>query len=126
MGHFAKVENGIVTHVIVADQTWIDSGHEGDPNLWIQTSYNTHGGVHYGTDGKPDGGIALRGNYAGIGYVYDKTHDVFYPPRPVDYKGIECQSWTIGAPTWIWQPPIAWPGEDYDWNETTNQWDKNR
>jgi len=120
MGHFAKVENGVVTRVIVADQEWIDTGLEGDPSLWVQTSYNTQAGVH------TSGGTPLRGNFAGMGYVYDKTNDVFYPPRPKDYLGVVCNSWTIGAPTWTWQPPVAWPGEDYDWNETTKTWDKNR
>jgi len=119
MGHFAKVENNIVTRVIVADQAWIDTGIEGDPNDWIQVSYNTRGGVHYGQDGKPDGGTALRGNYPGIGYVYDKTHDVFYHTQPYP-------SWVLDHTTWTWNAPIPWPGEDYDWNETTKTWDKNR
>lgn len=122
MGHFAKVENGIVTHVIVADQAWINSGAEGDPSLWIQTSYNTHGGIHYGADGNPDGGVALRGNYAGIGYVYDKTHDAFYPPRPKDHLGITCESWSISSPNWIWTAPVAWPGETHVWDETSKAW----
>ena len=78
MAHFAKIEKGIVVDVVVADQGFIDtlSGN------WVQTSYNTRGGVHYGTDGQPDGGVALRGNYAGIGYIYDAGLDAFYPPKP--------------------------------------------
>ena len=113
MGHFAKVENGVVTRVIVADQEWIDTGYEGDPKDWIQTSYNTHGGVHQ------LGGTPLRGNFAGIGYIYDKTHDVFYHTQPYP-------SWTLDHTTWTWKPPLPWPGEDYDWNEETKKWDKNR
>lgn len=78
MSHFAKIENNIVTQVIVADETAITNF----PGTWVQTSYNTRGGVHYGADGQPDGGIALRKNYAGIGYTYDSQADAFYPPRP--------------------------------------------
>jgi len=114
MGHFAKVENNIVMQVIVAEQDVIDSGIFGTG--WIQTSYNTRGGVHYGQDGQPDGGIALRGNYAGIGYTYDQTNDVFYAFQPYP-------SWTISEPTWLWQPPIAMPTDRrYKWDETTLSW----
>jgi len=117
MAHFAKVINGVVKNVIVAEQSIIDTGYYGDPDLWIQTSYNTRGGIHYGADGQPDGGIALRGNYAGIGYTYDSINDVFYPPKPYP-------SWTISAPTWIWKAPIPYPadGKIYSWNETTKNW----
>lgn len=115
MAHFAQVENGIVTQVIVADQSVIDSGLFGTG--WIQTSYNTRGGVHYGQDGQPDGGVALRANYAGIGYTYDEVNDVFYAAQPYP-------SWTIEAPTWIWQPPVPYPedGNMYYWDEETQSW----
>jgi hypothetical protein len=76
MSHFAKIENNIVTNVIVAEQEFIDT----QSGTWIQTSYNTHGNVHYGQDGNDDGGVALRANYAGIGYTYDTDNDVFYAP----------------------------------------------
>lgn len=80
MAHFAQVdENDVVIQVIVAEQEFIDSGLVGDPASWIQTSYNTRGGIHYGPDGEPDGGIALRGNYASIGGTYDRVNDVFLP-----------------------------------------------
>ena len=117
MSHFAKVENGIVTQVIVADQNFIDSGLVGDPSQWVQTSYNTRGGVHYGQDGYPNGGIALRANYAGIGYKYDALNDVFYAPQPFP-------SWTISAPTWTWTPPTPYPkdGNLYMWDELTLNW----
>ena len=82
MSHFAHVQNGIVDQVIVAEQDFIDSGAVGPANEWVQTSYNTHGNIHYGQDGQPDGGVALRGNYAGIGYTYDAQNDVFYAPQP--------------------------------------------
>jgi hypothetical protein len=115
MAHFAQVENGIVIQVIVADQSVINSGLFGTG--WVQTSYNTRGGVHYGQDGQPDGGIALRANYAGIGYTYDEVNDVFYAPQPYP-------SWTISAPTWEWQPPVPYPndGNFYIWDETTQSW----
>lgn len=119
MSNFAKVDNGIVVEVIVADKSFIDT-LEG---LWLQTSYNTRGGVHYGPDGKPDGGIALRANYAGIGYTYDSLNDVFYEPRPSNQTGV-FYSWTINAPTWLWNPPIPYPndGKNYYWNEQTLSW----
>jgi hypothetical protein len=115
MSHFAKVENGVVTQVIVAEQEFINTGAVG--HGWIQTSYNTRGGVHYGADGQPDGGEALRGNYAGIGYTYDEANDVFYAPQPFP-------SWTISAPDWIWKAPVAMPddGKPYTWDEEAKAW----
>ena len=119
MAHFAKIENGVVTQVIVIDQETLNTGHWGDPAAWIQTSYNTRGGVHYGADNQPDGGSALRGNYAGVGYTYDAEHDVFYPPKPYS-------SWTISAPSWTWTAPTSMPtdGKSYTWNEETTSWDE--
>lgn len=124
MSHFAKIENGIVTQVIVAEQDFINQGVLGDPSAWIQTSYNTRGNVHYGQDGQPDNGEALRGNYAGVGFTYDKENDVFYPPQPYP-------SWAISAPTWTWTPPVPYPTDvgtpeaptRYTWNEETQSWD---
>lgn len=109
MSHFAKVENGIVTAVIVAEQDVIDSGAFGDG--WVQTSYNTHGGQH--PDGRP-----LRKNYAGIGYSYDPIRDAFIPPQPF-------LSWTLNEGTCLWEAPVAYPidGKDYFWNEETVSWD---
>ena len=117
MSHFAKVENGIVTQVIVIEQETLDTGLWGDPALWKQTSYNTRANVHYGADGQPDGGVALRGNYAGIGYVYDADNDVFYPPQPFP-------SWIIDSETWTWNAPVARPtdGKSYLWDESTTSW----
>jgi len=126
MAHFAKVENGIVTQVIVANQNIIDSGAVGDPKLWVQTSYNTYGGIHYDPITKePDNGIALRGNYAGVGYIYDSVNDVFYPQRPIDTKQVVCDSWTISAPTWTWTPPTPRPTDEnrYLWDEATKTWE---
>jgi hypothetical protein len=115
MSHFAQVVNGVVQQVIVAEQDVIDSGMFGTG--WIQTSYNTRGGIHYDINGQADNGHALRANYASIGDIYDQENDVFYAPKPYP-------SWTISAPTWIWQPPVAYPidGKNYDWNEETKTW----
>ena len=83
MSHFAKVENGVVTQVIVADQSFIDTYEDSMPGVWIQCSYNTLGNVHYAPNSnEPDGGVALRANFGHVGYTYDTEHDVFYPPRP--------------------------------------------
>lgn len=117
MAHFAKVENGTVTQVVVAEADFIATGALGDPASWIQTSYNTRGNVHYGPDGQPDGGEALRGNYAGIGYVYDKPNDVFYAPQPFP-------SWILNIGSWTWEAPTAYPtdGKLYSWDEETKSW----
>jgi len=119
MSHFAKVENRTVTQVIVAEQDFINSGAVGEPNSWIQTSYNTRNGVHYDQDGNPDGGVALRGNYAGIGYVYDNTNDVFYAPQPFP-------SWTLNNTTWTWEAPTPMPiptdDKLYEWDEPSLSW----
>ncbi len=87
MSHFAEISgsNNIVTRVIVAEQDFINSGAIGTRSNWVQTSYNTKGGVHYGdVSGSyaPDGGTQLRKNYAGIGHTYDESRDAFYKPQP--------------------------------------------
>ena len=87
MSHFAEISgsNNIVTRVIVAEQDFINSGAVGAGSNWIQTSYNTKGGVHYGDVSgsyEPDGGTQLRKNYAGVGYTYDESKDAFYRPQP--------------------------------------------
>lgn len=123
MGHFAKVCEGKVLKVIVAEKEFFDTFIDDIPGTWIQTSYNTRGGVHY----KPDSNIpsenqskALRGNYAGIGHVYDYKNDVFYMPQPYP-------SWTLNQTTWTWKPPIALPTDNkvYNWNETNLNWEEN-
>jgi hypothetical protein len=118
MGHFAKVLDGKVIQVIVAEPDFFNTFVDTSPGEWIQTSYNTRGGVHYAPNStEPDGGVALRGNYAGIGYIYDRTNDVFYPPSPYP-------SWTISAPTWTWTAPVPYPtdGKAYTWDEATTSW----
>lgn len=110
MSHFAKVENGIVTQVIVAEQDVIDTGLFGDPATWVQTSYNTRAGQH--PEDRP-----LRKNYAGIGYIYDATRDAFYTPQPF-------ASWTLDEATCVWQAPTPQPndGKLYTWDEDTLSW----
>jgi hypothetical protein len=118
MAHFAKIdENNIVTQVLVIDQETINTGHFGDPNRFVQTSYNTRGGVHYGQDGHPDSGTPFRKNYAGIGYIYDSVRDAFYAPQPFP-------SWTLDEDTCFWMPPVTPPsdGKLYRWNEETLNW----
>jgi hypothetical protein len=99
MSHFAKVLDGKVIQVIVAELDFFDTFVDSTPGQWIKTSYNTRGNVHYGSDGEPDGGVALRGNYAGIGYIYDHENDVFYAPQPD-------AAWILNQQTWLWEPPI--------------------
>jgi hypothetical protein len=108
MSHFAKIENNIVTQVIVAEQDVIDSGLFGTG--WIQTSYNTHGGQH--PEGRP-----LRKNYAGIGYTYDSSRDAFIPPQTFP-------SWLLNEETCLWSAPTPMPtdGKMYVWNELTLSW----
>ena len=115
MSHFAKIENGIVTQVIVADQDVIDSGMFGAG--WVQTSYNTRGGIHYGQDGQPDGGVALRKNYAGIGYTYDAGRDAFIASQPFP-------SWVLNEQTCQWGAPVPMPtdGKRYAWDEDAKAW----
>jgi hypothetical protein len=117
MAHFAKVCDGKVVQVIVAEPEFFNTFVDSSPGEWIQTSYNTRGGVHYGEDGNPDDGVALRGNYAGIGHIYDRTNDVFYSPQPFS-------SWTLNNTTWTWEAPVAYPtdGKIYTWNEETKNW----
>ena len=118
MSHFAKVINGIVETVHVVDQDFINSGKLGDPNNWIQTSYNTRGGVHYAPNStEPDGGVALRKNYAGVGYKYDAERDAFIPPK-------QYPSWTLVEASCLWEAPVAYPddGNKYKWDEDNTQW----
>ena len=118
MAHFAKVVDGTVTQVIVAEPEFFETFVDSSPGQWIQTSYNTRGGVHYDQDGNPDDGTALRKNYAGIGFTYDAGRDAFIPPQPY-------ASWTLNDDTCLWESPVAYPddGQMYTWNEDTTSWD---
>ena len=110
MSHFAKVLNGIVTQVIVAEPEFFDTFVDSSPGEWVQTSYNTIGGQH--PEGRP-----LRKNYAGIGFTYDVEKDAFIPPKPF-------ASWTLNNDTCLWESPTPMPtdGKRYNWDEAQQQW----
>ena len=112
MSHFAKVVDGIVTQVIVAEPEFFQTFVDSSPGVWIQTSYNTHGGQH--PEGRP-----LRKNYAGIGYSYDRTKDAFISPKPYP-------SWILNEETCLWGAPTPMPtdGHQYMWNEQTLAWEQ--
>jgi len=112
MSHFAKVTDGKVTQVIVAEKEFFDTFVDSSPGTWIQTSYNTHGNQH--PEGRP-----LRGNYAGLGYTYNATNDVFYAPQPFP-------SWILNNTTWVWEAPVAMPtdGKNYKWNKSITNWEE--
>jgi hypothetical protein len=97
MAHYAKIEDDIVTQVVVAEQAYIDT-KEG---TWVQTSYNA----------------SIRKNYAGIGDTYDSTRDAFIPPQPHP-------SWILNEDTCNWEAPVTIPddGKQYKWNEATTNW----
>jgi hypothetical protein len=120
MAHFAELdENNIVTRVIVAEQDFINSGAVGESSNWVQTSYNTRGGIHYTPNSnEPDDGIALRKNYAGTGFIYDSDRDAFYEPQPY-------LSWTLNEDSCQWESPVPYPDDDemYTWNEDKQSWD---
>jgi hypothetical protein len=113
MAHYAKVVNGLVTQVIVAEPEFFETFVDDSPGEWIQTSYNTKGGVH------TLGGTPLRKNYAGIGYTYNTELDAFIPPKPHS-------SWTLDEETCLWNAPIAKPTDDkrYRWNEDILNWEE--
>ena len=110
MGHFAKVVDGKVVQVIVAEPEFFDTFVDSSPGTWLATSYNTFGNKH------TKGGTPLRGNYAGVGYTYDVQKDVFYAPQPFP-------SWTLSA-DYLWEAPVAMPddGKKYYWDESIKSW----
>lgn len=110
MAHFAKVLDGKVVQVIVAEPEFFKTFVDSSPGEWIKTSYNTRGNQH--PEGRP-----LRGNFAGIGYTYDRENDVFYEPSPYP-------SWVLNKSTWLWENPIPYPkdGKMYVWDEPTTSW----
>ena len=120
MSHFAKVNNGIVEQVIVAEPEFFETFVDSSPGQWIQTSYNTRGGKHYDPETgelSADQTKALRKNYAGIGYTYDAAKDAFIPPQPY-------ASWTLNEDSCLWEAPVAMPddGKRYRWDEDTTAW----
>ena len=120
MSHYAKVTDGIVTQVIVAEPEFFETFVDTSPGEWVQTSYNTRGGVHIDPEtGEPsaDQTKALRKNYAGIGFTYDRERDAFIPPKPF-------ASWTLNETSCLWEAPVPYPndGKRYTWDEATTSW----
>jgi hypothetical protein len=115
MGHFAKVLDGKVTQVIVAEPEFFDTFVDSSPGTWLATSYNTVGNKH------SKGGTPLRGNFAGVGYIYDAEKDVFYMRQPFP-------SWTLNQTSFLWEPPVPYPNPDEGvykgWNESTLSWER--
>ena len=128
MSHYAKIENEIVTRVIVAEAEFFETYVDDTPGEWVKTSYNIHGGVYYNpeTNQPAEDQSVIEGdearqrkNYAGVGYSYDKTRDAFISPQPYP-------SWTLNETTCLWDAPVAYPddGNQYQWNEETTSWDE--
>ena len=110
LSHYAKVVDGKVVSVIVAEAEFFDTFVDSSPGSWVKTSYNTQGGQH------PEG-TPLRKNFAGIGYTYDAVRDAFIPPSPF-------ASWLLNDDTCLWEAPVAMPtdGKSYEWQEATTSW----
>ena len=124
MAHYAKVLDGKVVNIIVAEADFFKTFIDDSAGTWIQTSYNTRGGVHYEPNShtpSSDQSKALRKNYAGIGFTYDKDKDAFYAPQPY-------ASWTLNSTTYYWEPPVTYPsdGKEYIWNESAYQADNTK
>lgn len=123
MGHYAKIENDIVTEVIVAKYDFIQYLNDVKNDEWVKTSYNTRGGIHYQPNTNTaslDQSKSLRKNYAGVGYLYDRKKDAFIPPQPYE-------SWVLNEETCIWESPIPIPVDDYFqyyWSENDLNWIK--
>lgn len=122
MGHYAKVVNGIVEKVIVAKADFFNTFVDDSPGTWIKTSYNTRGGVHYQPNTNTpseDQSKSLRGNYAGVGDIYDEVNDIFRAPQPFD-------SWSLNTTSWTWEAPVDYPedGNIYTWNEENQSWEQ--
>ena len=116
MAHFAQLdENNIVTQVIVVhNNELLDNGTEseskgilfcqsifGIDTVWKQTSYN----------------CSFRGNFAGVGFLYDSLRDVFLEPKPYS-------NWVLNSTTYKWEAPVPYPddGKRYGWDGYTNSW----
>lgn len=126
MSHFAKVQNSVVTQVIVAEPEFFDTFVDSSPGKWIKTSYNIRGGVYYDpATNEPaadqsvinDDEARQRKNYAGVGYTYDRNRDAFIPPKPYD-------SWVLNEDTCLYESPVPYPtdGNEYTWDEQTTDW----
>lgn len=123
MAYYAKILKGKVVEIACAEENYFEENKKTRyTGTWIQTSYNTKGGIHYDPQtGLPskDQTKALRKNYAGIGYIYDKDRDAFYTEQPFT-------SWTLNEESCIWEAPTAYPLDEniYKWNEENLTWEK--
>ena len=123
MAHYAKIVDNTVVQVIVAEEEFFKNLIDTTPGIWLKTSYNTKGGEHFNpitmVEDTSEANVALRGNYAGIGYTHDPVHDVFYAPQPFP-------SWVLNTTTWLWEAPVAMPtdGKIYSWNELQKIWEE--
>jgi len=101
MAYFAKVLNGTVEKVIVAEASFFDTFVDDSPGDWIQTYKDR----------------SKKKHYAAVGYSYDVTRDAFIPPKPY-------ASWILVEDTCQWEAPVAYPDDDkmYDWDEETTSW----
>ena len=124
MAHYAQIDStNKVTNVIVIDDSLLTVAQDyinntlGLPGTWVQTSYNTHGGIHYGPNGLPDGGQQIGYNYAGVGYNYDPIAKAFYIKQP-------WPSWNLDKSTYTWIPPVDYPSDKqyYHWDEQNKNW----
>lgn len=120
MAHFSQVIDGVVVRVLVIDQEHIDTGLWGDPSTWVQTSYNTRGGIYYTpntNEPDPDQSKAFRKNFGRVGYTWDADRNAFIPPQPFP-------SWTLDEFSCTWTAPVPYPddGKPYAWDEPTRAW----
>lgn len=120
MSHFAKVVDGKVVEILVAEADYFENFLDTSPGEWIQTSYNTRGGIHYQPNSNipsEDQSKALRKNHAGIGYSYDRELDAFIPPKPFN-------KWILNKETCYWEPPVPMPddGMRYRWSDDLDSW----
>ena len=112
MAYFAKVRQGKVVSVMVAEQDFIDNMVDKSPGNWIETCKKTRGNTH------KDGGKPLRYNFAEVGGNYNATDDAFYAPQPYP-------SWNLNTKTYVWEAPVTAPDSGfYTWNEDTTSWDE--
>lgn len=102
MTYFAKVTDGVVVDVIVAEPDFFENFKDSSPGTWLETSKSDH---------------ISRKNYAGIGHVYDRKRDAFIAPQ-------NHPSWVLNENTCRWEAPTAYPddGKRYDWDEDTTAW----
>ena len=99
--HYAKVQDGTVTQVIVAEPDFFERFIDSSPGEWVQTSYTR----------------SIRQNYAGIGFSYDKELDAFIPPKPYP-------SWVLNEASCNWESPVPMPADNKNYirDEESQSW----